>query len=435
MTSRRRVLLVSYHFPPSVGGGVPRLASFARVLPSLGWDVTVLTSPVHGRAGLDPAPLAALPASVRVVRAYCPFAGLGVRGHQRATRGTAATLTTFVRAMTHAVLVPDREAIWAGFATRAAHAVLRETPHDAVLASYGPGSNLVVGMRVARRHGLPWVLDYRDLWSDLPHATHASAAHAALITRIDRRAATRATKITTVSPGMTEHVSARFHRTPGDVVTITNGFDDDDVTRVHDARTSGPRPLELLYAGSVYGAYDFGPFFVALREALDGGALDPTRVRVRFVGNMPQDEPARRGVSAVCTVESFVSRSAVFDKMASADAMIVIEGGGYWSRFGYPVKVFDYLLTGKPVLGLVEPGGNTARLLDAMGERHTSRPDDVAGIRRALENLVARGPQPPRAVDTIGGPLAPFRRTNAIKRLASVLDEAVAIGPRRAHEH
>lgn len=425
-TPRKRVLLVSYHFPPSVGGGVPRLSSFARLLPELGWDVTVLTSPPAGRAALDAAPLDTLPKSVRVVRAYCPFAGLGMRGQSQATGDARGRVKKLARGVASALLFPDREVFWSAFAARAADTILREEPHHAVLSSYGPGSNVTTGMRIASKHRLPWVLDYRDLWSDIPHGKPASALHARALARIDLRAGARATKLTTVSPGMTEHMRARFGRREADVVTITNGFDDADIGRVHDARPPLPRPFELLYTGSVYGAYDFGAFFRALASLRDQKLVDPASLRVRFVGNMDASEFARHGVADLCVTEPFVPRTEVFAKMATADALVVIEGGDYWSRFGYPVKLFDYLLTGKPVLGLVEAGGNSARLLASLDQPHVAKPDDTAAIERAIRGILDQQGRPPRAVDTDAGPLAAFRRRNAIERLAAVLEAAVS---------
>lgn len=427
----RRVLLVSYHFPPSVGGGVPRLAAFARLLPEFGWAVTVLTAPQQGRAALDPGPLSELSPEVRVVRAYCPFARLGVRGHQRSRGGVAGRGARLARSAARLAFFPDREVFWSEFAVRRAERLVREEHHDVVLASYGPGSNALAGARIARRHGLPLVLDYRDLWSDLPFAEHATGAHVAALRALEDRIARTASHITTVSPGMTDHMRRRFARDEREVTTIVNGFDDRDVARVRDARSSGERPFELLYTGAVYGPYDFGPFFRALARLKLDGTIDRDRLRMRFVGNMSVDEPARHGVEDICVVEPFVPRAEVFEMMARADGLVAIEGGGYWARFGYPVKLFDYVLTGKPILGLVEPGGNSARLLDELDQRHVARPDDEVGIANAITRILRTKGAAPRAVAPQGPPLSAFRRRTSIEKLALVLEStARAGGPR-----
>src|SRR5690242_10808801 len=88
----KRFLFVTYHFPPSVGGGIARAVSFARDLPRYGWTATVLTSTPHGGAAVDDAALRVLPEGTEVVRAYCPLASAGTRGHERVRAGTKGML-------------------------------------------------------------------------------------------------------------------------------------------------------------------------------------------------------------------------------------------------------------------------------------------------------------------------------------------------------
>ena len=66
---RRRVLLVSYHFPPVGGAGVQRPAKFARYLPDFGWDVSVLQAANPSVPLLDPTLLADLPPDLVITTA------------------------------------------------------------------------------------------------------------------------------------------------------------------------------------------------------------------------------------------------------------------------------------------------------------------------------------------------------------------------------
>ena len=76
----KRVLFVSYVFPPMVAGGAPRLGQFAKYLPQFGWAPTVLTGPLTPATAVDERSLRELPDCVKVVRARCPMSGVGVRG-------------------------------------------------------------------------------------------------------------------------------------------------------------------------------------------------------------------------------------------------------------------------------------------------------------------------------------------------------------------
>ena len=136
------------------------------------------------------------------------------------------------------------------------------------------------------------------------------------------------------------------------------------------------------------------------------------------------------GVDAFVDASPFVPHAQVFDALGPADALLVVEKPGYYARNGYAAKVFDYLLTGKPVLGLVERGGNTDRLLRAAGVGPIVEPGDEPGLRAALLELLARKGARPQRVDCNAPPLRDFDRGRLVARLAGVLDDVVANEPR-----
>jgi hypothetical protein len=88
------------------------------------------------------------------------------------------------------------------------------------------------------------------------------------------------------------------------------------------------------------------------------------------------------------------------------------------------------VLTGKPVVGLVDPGGNTDTLLRAAGVGHCVAPDDAKGLEQALRDVFALKGAAPRRVDPSAAPLADFNRDLLVAKLAQVLDEVVATEPR-----
>jgi len=424
----RRVLFVSYIFPPMVAGGAPRAHQFCRYLPEHGWAPTVLTGPADDSAAVDALALAELPPCVRVVRADCPLSGRAARGAANPRGGLAAAMRGAARAASRLVLLPDRQVLWKAAALRAGREALAGERHDAVLATFGPGTNLLVGRELAAVGDLPLVVDFRDLWADLPHPVFATPLHRWLAARMERRAVAAASRITAVSARMAGHLAARHGRRPEEAVAITNGFDPADLARVRDERgPAGGRPFRLCYTGSVYGQYDLGPFLDVLGGLTRDGLASPETLRVEFVGNFPPEEAARRGLSGLVECRPHVPHAGVFDAFARADALLMIEAPGYWAEFSYAAKVFDYLLPGKPVLALVEPGGNSARLLEAAGLGCTAHPADRAAIRAALLEVMRLKGAPPKAMNISAPPLADFDRRRLAARLAAVLDEAAGL--------
>jgi glycosyltransferase involved in cell wall biosynthesis len=418
----RQVLVVSHVFPPMAAGGAPRMAQFCKYLPEFGWQPTVLTTVVPAVSAFDEAALRSLPDMVRVIRCRTPLARVAPRGVPNPRGGVRRRLKRVARFFLRLVVFPERQILWVPSATRVGSAALEASEFDAIFASFPPAASAVVGSGLARRSGLPLVLDFRDLWADQPLADFPTPIHRYIDTRLERRSAAAASALVAVSPAMAEHLARRHSRRDEDVVSIPNGFDPDDLARVRFVARSGDGPFRICYTGSVHDAYDFTTLFAAVRELAADGVITPQSLRFEFVGNLAGGEAGRAGVGEFVEVSGFVPHDGVVDVLNRSDAHLVIEDPVYWGRFSYPAKVFEYLVTGKPVLALVDSEGNTGRLLREAGVGVIADPADRTAVRAAILSLLARRGDPPRAVDITQPPLNALNRRLLTGRLAALLD-------------
>jgi hypothetical protein len=401
------------------------MGQFARLLPDFDWDVTVLTAK---HEGVDTLAVDALAGRARIIGTRSP-SKIVPRGLPTPKHGPAALARAAARTIVRSILFPDREILWVPGAIEAGRRVLDETPHDAVFATHGPGSNLIVGHWLARSRRLPLIVDFRDLWSTTTVSNFASSLHRVAARKLERAIVGDASRLVAVAPAMTDELVTSNGLDVRRGVTITNGFDPDDATRVHDARTRDA-PFRLMYTGSVNMHYDFTSLWRALQAMADRGVIRPETFRVEFVGNLALSDVRAFGIEAFFDTKPFVAHSAVFDELARADALLVLETPGYYARYSYAAKVFDYLLTGKPVLALVEQGGNTARLLTAAGVGYFGHPDKQHEIESAIERLLPLRGKPPKHATSTDAPLVDFDRRNLTRTLAATLDEVVATEPR-----
>ena len=158
MSSRRTLLIVSYHFAPSPLVGAKRFSFLTREFTRLGYDVHIiaqeLDDSVHGRAD------SSLPVFGTVHRIANPLP-VPLKGKGLWSRLVSAVLRR--------VLLPvGLEWFWARAATRKALSVVgsvtRDTAPGLVIATSPPRAAMVGGARIARRLGGPLVLGSRDPW-------------------------------------------------------------------------------------------------------------------------------------------------------------------------------------------------------------------------------------------------------------------------------
>ena len=157
---RRRVLLISYPFPPVGGAGVQRGTKFVKYLPRHGWDVSVLTVANPSVPVYDESLQADVPAGTVVRRARSWEPGYALKASVSAGRG-ARTGSGLVRRLAvgsfrrlaNALLQPDPQILWFPDAVAEGARLLRAVRHDAVLATGPPFSTFLIGAALARRGG------------------------------------------------------------------------------------------------------------------------------------------------------------------------------------------------------------------------------------------------------------------------------------------
>ncbi len=426
----RRLLIVSSVFPPLVAGGAQRMYQFAKLLPEHGWDTTVLTGKQPASIALDAPAIAALSDHTAIITSWSPASVVVTRGRAAPRQGPRALVRHALRNVMKTVLFPDREVLWVPGAVVAGTRALRERPHHAVLATYSPATNLIIGWALARAFRLPLIVDFRDLWATIQVAgAFISPLHRAAAMKLEGTVVRAASRLTAVAPKMASHLAAAHGLANHDATSITNGFDPADVALAVDTRDSAPGPFRLVYSGSVHSDYNLEPFWRAMRAVVDRKQLRPDQLRIEFVGNLALDDVRRIGLEDYVDTHPFVAHERVFDALGRADALLVVETPGYYAEFGYAAKVFDYLLTGKPVLALVEIGGNTHRLLEASRVGYCAEAHDQAALEQKIEAVLAQHGAKPRAVDVSASPLRDFNRELLVEKLGAVLDDMVAAEP------
>jgi len=410
-----KLLLVTLYFPPSGGGGVQRSLKFASHLPALGIETHVLAPDdpkwVHRDDELEP------PTQAWVHRARY----LGPRGRRPAHELHGKTglerARTQARLFGRRLLVPDENVPWNLTAIPAAIRIVRREGIDVVLTTSPPSSVHLVGAAVKRATGARWVADLRDSLVANPHrrTEHRLArikergehGVAALVARY-------ADAIVAAADAIADE--ARTLEPVGRVLTIANGSDFDDFAGLEYRPSTRFR---ITHTGSFFGKRDPRPFLTALAEA----NLDAV---VRFVGDF---RPADRewaetlGLGDRLELIPYVARRRSLELQRDSEALLLLipEAGGR-GRGVLSGKVFEYLAAERPVLAVVPPDGAAAALIRETGAGVVVAPDDVAGIKAALESLHVRW----RAGELNGPPLSTewrhrLSRTRRVEELAELL--------------
>lgn len=436
------VVLMTYEFPPSGGGGVQRCAKFARYLPEFGWTPLVVTSsPVPGRpydesllegiAGLSVARLRPLRVSTLAARALAPAKRARELVRKAGEAGSAGSPAQSGRAGAQSapgvplssrlarLVSMDDASWWAPAAARAGVSLGRAHGARAVVASGPPFSVTVAGARVARELGVPLVVDLRDAWRDgakwFPH--DRARRHALAVERHVLAAADVVLAVTGVIAGEATELGA------GDVRLLPNGYDSADIVATWHPQSA--MPLRLVFMGRIYGSHS-EPWDLIAALGLLRRTRPDVEIRLEFVGSVPDSvaaAAAANGVADRVACLGYLAHGDALARVAAADVAVILIADGPAAKASMTGKLFEYLAMGLPTLVLGPADGEAAKLVTSLSAGWVDEPHDVAAIAARLAALAAAKADGAPATRATGAGIARYERRALTGELAAVLDE------------
>ena len=232
----KRLLIITYYWPPTGGSGVQRWVKFSKYLPEFGWQPVVYTPENPEQLARDESLLADIPACAEVVKTrinepyelYRRLTG-GKQGQEvnpvnAQQKNWKQRLSLWVRGN---CFIPDPRISWVHPSVRFLKKYLAEHPVDAVVTTGPPQSVHLIGLGLKKALGLHWIADFRDPWTEMFYYKHLglSAAADRRHRRLEQAVLDGADTVVSVSPPVAADFQAKT-KTP--VVLITNGFDEDD---------------------------------------------------------------------------------------------------------------------------------------------------------------------------------------------------------------
>jgi glycosyltransferase involved in cell wall biosynthesis len=405
--------MLAYYFPPLGGGGVQRTLKHAKYLPSAGFDVIVVTGSGRGFPLRDRHLARELPPGTVVLRA-------GTVPVQIARWKTEGALRRLGLPTWPASVIgwPDEMMGWLPGAVHQALRAVRRYRPEVLYTTSSPVTAHVAGLIVQRLTGLPWVADFRDPWTRHLYTSRQFRPMARASATLEEVVARRADRVVLADDSVTV---LGVEPDDGRATIIRNGVDAEDLIGLDVA--APPAHFRLSHVGSLYGTMDGAPIFTALRGLLQRGALDRDSFELRFVGDANvAGHPLL--VDLPVTQTGYVDHGEALREMFCATALLLHRPSVTRASSG---KVFEYLVTGRPVLCVAARDNLAYRLVEELGAGPCVEPEDAEGIKRAITGLVAAWRSGTLGVDerVRDETLRRFSRRALAEQLADVLREAM----------
>ena len=435
----KRVLVITYYWPPSGGSGVQRWVKFAKYLPQEGWQPVIYTPENPEYTAVDHTLEAEIPRSTEIIRRpitepynlYRKLMGKGASTDMKTlTAGASGGAVTEISSgrktwkqrlslwIRGNLFVPDPRVGWVRPSVRFLKEYLKEHPVDVIVTTGPPHSMHLIGQRLHEELGLPWIPDFRDPWSRMYYLKHLPMTRRTWrrLRSMEQSVLDGCSTALAVTPLVQEEFQAQT-KTP--VAMITNGFDGGDF----DQAVEPDGFFNVVHTGLL--AADGNP--LNLWKVLGIKAWsDPAfkaALRLRLVGKVDRevyDAIADAGLQDNVVDLGYRDHLAAVREQLAATVLVLPLRNDPEYRPILPGKLFEYLASRRPVLGIGQEDGAMARVLAATGAGVTAGWDNIDAIRvfidTAWEQFNAGGVPP------VQGDIARFSRRNLTHELAALLE-------------
>ncbi len=392
------LLYTAWSFPPSRAGGVYRALATVNAFAEAGWAVTVLTVPreiFESSTGVDDSLEDQLADGVDVVRVE-PGTTSHVGDLTRWSRLRARNLELWRGIDRLRDLRRFPELTYGRWRPRLEQAAARVHAARAVDVSIGtanPNVDFAAGAHLFRRHGVPYVMDYRDAWSLDVFSGEAVGGWIPGRSRVERRLLENAAEIWFVNEPIRAWHAERFGR-PERMHVVANGYDEYVAPLAVPVRPAREAGLVFGYIGTISDQVPIEALVRGWRLAREDGRIPQSAQLVihGYLGHSGSGLAAGTLAQAEADSVTFrgpVGKSTIGETYAGFDALVLALGTGRYVTSG---KVYEYAATGIPIVSVHDPGNaasDVVRTAPGWTGSASLTPPDVADALAAAASIAA----------------------------------------------
>lgn len=373
----KRVIMVAYHFPPLAGSsGIQRTLRFVKYLHEYGWEPIVLTAHPRAYERISDDLLSDIPKGTII---------------KRAPAFDTARHFSLLGRYPGLLARPDRWISWLPGATVMGLSMIKRYRPEAIWSTYPIATAHLIGANLEKHSGLPWIADFRDpmvqdgypadpkIWRSFQKIEETTTDHASICTF--------------TTPGAADFYAQRYHDAANRFRVIENGYDEETFAGI----SADTPPLNLgkvtfLHSGIVYPTErDPTQFLSAIRTLIDNRRIAPTQICIRFRAAVHEaflkSLIEKLDLSDCIELLPPVTYNEALTEMLRADVLVIMQASNCNNQV--PVKLYEYLRAGRPIIALTDPAGDTAHVLRDTGINAIAPLDNAEAIAELLARTIA----------------------------------------------
>jgi len=391
----KKVLIITYFWPPAGGPGIQRVLKFVKYLPHYHWQPIILTVSKGEYPAFDHSLEPQIPQNCRIYKtgSVQPFRIFKKLTGRKKTDNISTYVVTnnennsviekILKWIRLNIFIPDAKIGWLPFAVRAGRRILNDEKIDLIFSTGPPHTVHLIAERLSSSGGIHWVADFRDPWLEMAVYQNQKRTEFTkfLDSRLEKRILRKAHKITTISDGIAELFKSKYNTDKYEV--IPNGFDPEDFRGLNAGRSD---IFTIVYTGVLSEERIPYPFISAIKRLKNESVI----IKVIIVGkacNLFVNIIDDNNLSEYFEIRPYVPHREALQVLMGADAALLVIDDIPQNKGFLTGKIFDYLGCRKPIVGFGPLNGDAAEILKHTNSGIMLAYDDSDGAYNVLSNI------------------------------------------------
>lgn len=370
------------------GSGVQRPLKFAKYLREHGWNPIILCPEPGTYQFFDDSlddELSKLKLEIHRVKGLTPFHVLGNK--KKSTGLITGVLANTLRRISRWVYFPDNKKGWIKPALEKGTEIINNNSIDLIFSTAPPFSNHILAEKLSDTSGIPYVVDYRDLFNGNHFDKNETAGRVSKKRKTEEQWLSKSSGVVILDSFAKKEVERVANSVEINTRVISHGFDPEDFESVAESTLDYKKnKLNVLYSGLFYEANQPDTFLKALSISITKNPEIRNNIHLHFQGGL--DHRIKKVIKHyklenLVSDYGYVSHKESVANISKADVLWMLSNFSEDLKQIKSGKLFEYIGTKKPILGLVHEG-ESSKLLKEYEAGFVASPNNAKEISEVI---------------------------------------------------
>jgi len=379
----KKILFISYYFPPFGGVGSQRSVKFVKYLPYYNWQPIILTvNKKYYYNKIDESFLKDIPVDIKIIR----------------TKTISRPKNNFLNKLFKLLSIPDFKIWWILYAYKVAKKIIKEDKINIIYATGDPFSSFVFAYLLAKRCKKKFVIDFRDGWIKDPRNKERNLLgklNGLLSNPFFKIVLKKSSAIILATHGIYNDFVSSFPQYRDKLYCINNGFDKDDFSGLNLSKKAHNK-FHLAFGGSLYKDRDPKHFFNAIKYIKNNRKDIYDKLQVDFWGFVDNIFLKKYKQLSIVHFKGKINHDNLLNRIINTDVLVFIGETLENNQQITSTKIFEYIATRKPILVLCPKEMGTYKIVKESGLGifcNINNPVNIANkIIKAVEGKIKVNP-------------------------------------------